>query len=256
MRSTRGKAERRLILREVPPHFYAVGDVHGCFDLYLALERFIAARLSEAKAPGLLVLLGDVIDRGPQSAQVLAHLLEPAPAGLTRVLLRGNHEQMMLDFMAAPRAAREWLDHGGIETLQSYGATVGAGRLGEVAKRVIPATHLAFLRQTPLCLTAGHWLLAHAGVDPDKSLEAQEADDFLWSDPRDLDHRPMPGYCVVHGHKPEETPTVAAHRIGLDTGAKATGRLSAVRLGAQRAEELLVARRAGGAVSVDLTALV
>jgi serine/threonine protein phosphatase 1 len=200
----------------------------------------------------LVVLLGDVIDRGPASAQLLDHLLAPPPAGIRRVVLRGNHEAMFLRFWAAPRLNDPWLRHGGAEMVRSYGVDLGdpalarRGRLRQVLAACIPPEHVEFLSRTPLALYLPGFVLAHAGVNPDVPLDVQRAGDVLWGDPARLDGADTEGGAVViHGHRPQ--PDGQAYRgrgrINVDTGAYATGRLTAVEVLDGVAGRFVVAQR-------------
>lgn len=244
-------AAARVHLSELPAQTYAIGDVHGCFDLFRALEDAILAEAhrDQADSQVLIVVLGDVIDRGPASAQMLDHLIAPTMPSLRRVVLRGNHEDMMSRFLDAPRANAAWLDHGGRETLLSYGALErnlnGALRTQhQQGKDVVPAEHLSFLRDLPLCLTAGPYVFSHAGYDPAKPLNRQTADDFIWADPARLDGAAT-SHIAVHGHVAQSEVVQLPTRISVDTGAYATGRLSAVKLGKSGPQRVLVARHDG-----------
>ena len=240
---------------QMPRRVYAVGDVHGCCDLYLRLEAQLASYAAQDARGGdeaLVVLLGDVIDRGPHTAQLLDHLVAPPPAGIRRVVLRGNPEAMFLRFWAAPRLQDAWLDYGGAAMLASYGVGLGdpalarKGRLRQVLQACIPADHVAFLSRTPLALHLPGFVLAHAGVNPDLPLEAQRAGDVLWGDPARLDMAEKDlGVVVIHGHRP--TPDGQGYRgrarINVDTGAYATGRLTAVEVLGGVAGRFVVAER-------------
>lgn len=225
-----------------PLPLYAVGDVHGCLDLYLALERRIVA---DAKGRGetsaTIVLLGDVVDRGPQSAQMLNLLMGEPPTDLRRICLCGNHEEMMADFLRSPGSHARWLEMGGRETLISYGvsrALLDAKRpnlraLSQALEVCVPDEHRSLLTDLPLGLEAGPYFLSHAGAAPGCPPADQPRRVLLWGDPRDLDRSPLPYLVVVHGHKPVDEGVDLGHRIAVDTGAYATGRLTAVRLEAQ-----------------------
>lgn len=231
-----------LSLNAAPVATYAVGDVHGCADAYKALEAQILADIATQGGPCLIVLLGDIVDRGAKSAAMIDHLLAPTPAGVQRLVLLGNHEDMFLDFIDAPDGKAAWLGHGGRETLLSYGMSpdrVGnfdmpTERLAMIIGAHVPDHHLAFLRQLPLCLRIGGWFLSHAGFDPDLPLEAQPSEALIWGRPDRIDAAPagqLPdGLRAIHGHVPGETPVVTARRIGIDTGACFGGTLTAVRL--------------------------
>lgn len=225
------------------PLIYAVGDIHGEAALY----RRLVARLADDRAEqaggarALLVILGDMIDRGPDSAAMIDLLCGPPPQGFDRMCLMGNHEQMALDFLTDPQPNSAWLDHGGAETLASYGiapdARLGyrmpARRLSALVAAHVPAEHLAFLRGLPAWLRAGHFF-CHAGPAPDRPLLGQDLRPLLWSrgfaDPALPPPPDLGAALVIHGHVPVAAPVQRGWRINIDTGAYASGRLSAVRL--------------------------
>lgn len=217
---------------------YAVGDVHGCLDLARTLEARILRDGEETGAGKSLTLyLGDVIDRGPKSAHVL-DLLTARSDTMERRCLRGNHEQFMLDFLAEPRNALDWLDFGGTETLQSYGVYEGR-RFFERASpaearallaATIPEAHRTFLGALPHFAMRGDTLFCHAGLDPTKPLGGQSAEDFMWARERFLAHREGYGVTVVHGHTPTAAPRLEWGRAGVDTGAYESGRLTCAKV--------------------------
>jgi len=226
---------------------YAVGDVHGRADLLARMFERLEndARVSGAKP--VVVFLGDYIDRGPDSAEVIELLLLGRPEGFERRFLKGNHEAAMLAFMADPVAHRAWLSHGGLETLASYKCavmpTIGAGADELVAARdafvqVLPALHRAFLARLERFVSIGDYLFVHAGVDPSKDLAGQSDADLFWIRRRFLNDQKRLDQCVVHGHTPTDQPYSDKRRVGVDTGAYYSGRLSAVRLEADRVDFL------------------
>jgi serine/threonine protein phosphatase 1 len=220
---------------------YAVGDVHGRYDLLKQLLARIAAD-RHGRAGGerpMLVFCGDYIDRGPQSAQVVEAMvwLGRRPEFELRTL-KGNHEQAMLRFVEQPEENLDWLRFGGAETLQSYGVQPPPQR-GDAADLVaardalvrnLPASHRRFLEGLETMVVVGDYAFVHAGVRPGAPLDEQVEDDLLWIR---QDFLAAPGpfeKVIVHGHTCSERPEVLAHRIGLDTGAYATGVLTAARL--------------------------
>ena len=225
-----------------PGALYAVGDVHGCLDLYQALEARIIADLATQGGRGVVVLLGDMIDRGPASADLIDHLLRPPPPQLLRIALRGNHEEMFTQFLADPASGGAWLRSGGSETLGSYGLDPGpflrrettARRRAMALAATVPPEHHAFLRGLADALIVPPFLLCHAGVDPGRLPEQQTAADLRWGrrvPASALDGADFP-LKVVHGHVPsaDGKALVTPWRINLDTGAYARGTLSAARL--------------------------
>lgn len=197
---------------------YAVGDIHGCLS---ALKELMAQL--PLKDGDEVVFLGDYIDRGPDSKGVLDYLLANQKDGWH--FLRGNHEQMLLDWLGTPNplAAANWLLNGGHQTLQSY---VPKEKLDEVRgegahillQSYIPHTHVEFLNALPLTLDRPEAFFCHAGVNLDRPLNAQEPDDLLWIRRKFIqDPRPTPK-LIVHGHTPIETVDLSRDRINLDTG--------------------------------------
>ncbi|WP_460273037.1 metallophosphoesterase [Celeribacter sp. ULVN23_4] len=252
---------RKLSLSSTPAATYAVGDIHGHFELYKALEAKILEDAAGCDGPVLLVLLGDLIDRGPNSAELIDYLLGPPPPGVTRVTLRGNHEDMFLQVLHNPLMARDWVSWGGAQTLASYGIHPGgngtydfgssAFRRALAAK--VPESHRAFLEETPICLNLPDWFLSHAGVNAAKAFEGQSKEDLLWGDPRGLQGKSL-SKCVIHGHVPVPHVELSNAAINVDTGAYRTGCLSAVRLVAGEAPVVLQVSRPEtmkGAVTQD-----
>lgn len=212
---------------------WAVGDVHGCRALYRQLEAAILER--EGDAGAVIVQLGDLVDRGRDSAGVIDHLMARPPKGLTRHILRGNHEAMMMAFHQAPHKHLKWLDFGGAETLASYGMTMDSAiaaklherRLRQMLDAHIPEQHFEFLRGLGAGLVWGRYLLAHASADPGFPAGQQPIETLLWGAPPEA---APAGVVVVHGHTITAEPRLTDADIGIDTGAYHTGRLTAVRL--------------------------
>ena len=230
---------------DLPPLVYAVGDLHGCLGPYRRLEALIAEEARSRAVEGLVVLLGDLVDRGPETAALLDHLLAPPPAGLKRLALKGNHEDKMLQFLDAPRRHADWLGWGGVETLLSYGMAPDPvygfdrpeKRLRQLLDAHIPGEHVAFLRGLPMALRMGSYYLCHAGIDPARPLDDQAARDLLWR--REMTAPPPEGITLVHGHTPVAAVDPTGPVINVDTGAYSTGRLSALRLAPGEAPEVL-----------------
>lgn len=222
---------------DAPPgsRIYAIGDIHGCLELLRDLHLLIHEDAYRHQAPrNVVVYLGDYIDRGRASRAVIDLLLrEPLP-GFELVHLRGNHEDTLLRFLEDVTVGPNWLLYGGAETLASYGVqspvrindTAAFRRAQtELAQRLPPA-HLSFLRGLPLSHTEGDYLFVHAGLRPGVPLETQQAEDLMWIRDEFLRSNADFGKIVVHGHTITETPDVQRNRIGIDTGAFATGRLT------------------------------
>jgi serine/threonine protein phosphatase 1 len=215
---------------------YVIGDVHGCLDLLDTLLADIAAdhaRRPEAK--GLVVVLGDLIDRGPDSAGVIARLRDFDLPGFKLVGLAGNHEEVLLKILAGdPKEIGGWLRFGGAETLRSYGADPKAIEVlsPEAAQRriaeIIPPGDRKFLEQLGDSLRLGDYLLVHAGIRPGVPLDQQTLRDLRWIREPFLTDTRDHGVVVVHGHTISEAVEEVGSRIGIDTGAYATGRLTAL----------------------------
>ena len=233
---------------------YAIGDVHGCYELLCDLLALVARDSSAHAGRGrpLLIFLGDYVDRGLQSAKVVEALvwLRRRPDLEVR-LLKGNHEQALLEFLEVPERAGPWLGFGGAETLAAYGvipprpddAAAELVRARDELMDSMPAAHLKLLQDLELMVEVGDYLFVHAGVRPGAPLERQSEHDLLWIRKGFLDAPGPFEKVIVHGHTWEgEAPQMLAHRLGLDTGAYATGVLTAMRL-CDGGCEVLQARR-------------
>ncbi len=217
---------------------YAVGDIHGCLDRLVALHERICADLAARPVERPLVLhVGDYVDRGPDSAGVVRHLLRGFP-GAEVVNLIGNHEHMMLDALDAadPGAFDHWMQNGGRASLRSWGVPNGAERRG--LRDLIPAEHLWFLHSLSLYHGEGGYLFVHAGIRPGVPIEDQSPVDLMWIREPFLSWTGDLGVVVVHGHSPMEGPVVKSNRIGIDTGAVLGGPLTCAVLELDRLEFL------------------
>lgn len=220
---------------------YAIGDVHGCYDLLRALLNAIAGDAAD-RHPGvrpLLILCGDYVDRGPDSAKVLAALSWLVRSSAVDVrLLMGNHEAMLLRFLEHPAEHRAWLSFDGTPTLRSYGVDVpdncDDATLTALRDRLLdqmPSSHHALLHRLEPMVEVGDYAFVHAGVMPGVPLRSQHRDDLLWIREPFLDHPRPSSSVIVHGHTwIDDRPTLLPHRIGIDTGAYETGVLTAVRI--------------------------
>ncbi|MBF0393209.1 MAG: serine/threonine protein phosphatase [Alphaproteobacteria bacterium] len=213
---------------------YAIGDVHGRIDLLDRLLALIEADAATSPAARrVVVFLGDYVDRGPCSRQVIDRLAAGPPPGFEWIALDGNHEAMMRSFLEDPSTAPAWLRNGGDATLASY---VGASpRIGDIPAdlrgalaEALPGAHLRFLSRLGPSHVEGGYFFAHAGVRPGVALESQSRDDLLWIRGPFLDHEGSFGRVVVHGHSIAPRPVDRHNRIGVDTGAYASGRLTAL----------------------------
>lgn len=213
---------------------YVVGDIHGRLDLLRRLHD--AIRRDAADLPSgncSLVYLGDYVDRGLDSRAVV-QLLAQGPLPFSRAhFLRGNHEQVLLDFLGGQAVGRGWMNMGGAATLASYGLPVrpdlDEAQLAVVRTafgQALPPAHRAFLEGLQPMVRIGGYLFAHAGIRPGVPLGRQLADDLLWIRDPFLNSGRDHGCMVVHGHSTTPWPVQAGNRIGIDTAAYATGRLT------------------------------
>lgn len=218
---------------------YAVGDIHGradlLSDLLLKIEADAAGRGAVKKT---LVFLGDYVDRGPDSHGVVELLLKSLPKDFDGHFLKGNHEALLLDVLADPQALDRWFRNGGEATLKSYGVDIDGLRFAkapaeawhEAFTAVLLEAHRSFFETLRLQISAGDYLFVHAGIRPGVPIDAQVESDLIWIRDDFLDWAEPLGKVVVHGHTAVPEPTVRANRIGIDTGAVFSDRLTALRL--------------------------
>lgn len=239
---------------------WAVGDVHGRLDLLSPLVEALIADLDAAETSRkAVVFLGDYIDRGPDSKGVLDLLAGLKDrTGLELHFLRGNHEDRMEAFLADAAYGPGWCDYGGREALQSYGVTPpfdktdtdGWDAACEDLNAGVSAEQRAFLAGQAYSVSIGDYFFAHAGAEPGLPLDQQDPQQLMWVRQSFLDH-PVPfEKMVVHGHTPTEEVHADHRRIGIDTGAYATGILTGLRLEGE-ARELLQTSVAAGQVSLN-----
>ncbi len=248
-------AMRRLLNRpprRSPPRapdgmtIYAVGDIHGRADLLARLLHRIEDDQDWESGRAVIVMLGDYVDRGPASREVIDLLLAAKNRRRTSWrFLRGNHDQALLDFLNYPSTGPSWSRLGGDVTLRSYGieppdpnGPAAPWNLASVAlSRALPPTHFRFFKSLESYCELGDYLFVHAGIRPGVPVDAQKDRDLLWIRESFLnDMRPLPK-VVVHGHTPSIGVHIDDRRIGVDTGAYVSGILSAVRL---RSQETLI----------------
>jgi serine/threonine protein phosphatase 1 len=221
---------------------YAIGDIHGRDDLFAPLIEQITVDAAKQRQhfadQPLLVLLGDYVDRGRQSPQVLDRLIALREAAdFETHFLCGNHEEAMLDFIEGRNSGRGWARFGGRSTMESYGVrpplSEGDNDGWEAAREAliaaVPEAHVALLREMELYLVCGDLLFVHAGVRPGVELGAQRREDLLGIRSDFLDSEEEFDRFVVHGHTPVEQCDLRPRRLNLDTGAYMTGLLSAAR---------------------------
>lgn len=222
---------------------YAIGDIHGRADLLKRMQAMIRRDAAAARATrNMVVYLGDYIDRGPFVRDSIDAVLNGLDENIETICLRGNHEQLLLSFLDDPSILPMWLDFGGLWTMMSYGVHPGNIRISE--QRAIdlreelllkmPAEHLRFFRDLPLQIRLGSYFFVHAGLRPKRAIEMQRPDDLLWIREEFLREDHGLDITVVHGHTIEQQPVIRQQRIGIDTGAYATGTLTCAVLEADR----------------------
>jgi serine/threonine protein phosphatase 1 len=239
--------ERNSKPMAVPPgtRLYAVGDIHGRVDLLRRMQQLILDDIrGNPRDRHVIVYLGDYIDRGADSAEVIDLLLKSPVPDCQSVHLLGNHEDSLLQFLDDPEIGPTWLYYGGIATLVAYDIDVGEYpwrneiemmRLQAELRRHLPVRHRLFLQGLPLSHSEGDYLFVHAGVRPGVPIDRQNREDLLWIRDEFLASPADHGKVIVHGHTITPDPEILPNRIGIDTGAYATGRLTCLVLdGAER----------------------
>ncbi len=213
---------------------YAIGDIHGQAKLLDSLHQMIdddlaAHPVSQPK----VIYLGDYVDRGHDSKGVLDRLAVGACGGVSRVLLKGNHEELMLRFLVEPASTAGWWDLGGRETLLSYKVdprlAMSRTSLAEAAREFaakLPPEHFDLIHAMPCSVAVGDYFFCHAGVKPGVPLDRQSDRDLMWIRGDFLDSDRDFGKVVVHGHTPVPAVEFRPNRINIDTGAYATNQLS------------------------------
>ncbi len=219
----------------LPPgeRVYAVGDIHGCADLLSRMQELIGEHAAQAPPAFVtVVFLGDYIDRGPSSRQVIDLLLAFASEHRS-VFLLGNHEEALLRFLVDSHDGPQWFRLGGLQTLASYGVDLDALHFGlglddirSTFLAALPDAHREFFLTLELSRSIGQFFFCHAGVRPRVELGAQAPQDLIWIREEFLNWREDFGMTVVHGHTPVAEPELRPNRVNVDTGAFATGRLT------------------------------
>lgn len=221
---------------------YAIGDVHGHLALLERAHELIEAdRAAQGDADALVVHVGDVVDRGPDSRGAIEFLMRGQAAGAPWVVLKGNHDRMFAGFLADPwqrdpglRAELSWFHPrlGGPQTLESYGLIKPADRpvdqIHAEALAAVPQAHRDWLAGLPLHLLRGQALFVHAGIRPGVDLAAQREDDLLWIRADFLEDTRDHGALIVHGHTAIAEPRHHGNRLNIDSSAAYGGPVSAV----------------------------
>jgi serine/threonine protein phosphatase 1 len=221
---------------------YAIGDIHGRLDLLdLILEQIDADDRGRHPAKTQLIFLGDLIDRGSESAQVVERLKQLSVERPETRFLLGNHEEVYLKALGGDLKALKFFTRiGGKETILSYGVSETEysqsdyPELLEAFRRKVPAEHIDFVGSFEDMIVLGDYAFVHAGVRPDLSLAAQRPSDLRWIREPFLNHHGELEKIVVHGHTVTQEVDLRRHRIGIDTGAYASGRLTAIAIEGNR----------------------
>ena len=225
---------------------YAIGDIHGRLDLLEQLLGKIEDDLSARKTRRvLLVFVGDLIDRGPSSAQVIERLRTYSREGARTLFLLGNHEEVLLRILRGEaELISKWCSFGGAECLESYGvsrADIAAREPKDalaMIRKAVPAKHVEFLKSFADSCRFGDYLFVHAGIRPGVEVDEQRQTDLRWiREPFLLDETDH-GFVVVHGHTISPEIQVRPNRIGIDTGAYRTGVLTALAIDGTRSWHL------------------
>ena len=199
---------------------YAVGDIHGCYDKLLVLME----KMDIDFESDTLVFLGDYIDRGPQSFEVVAYLADLKQRYANTIFLKGNHEEMLEKYLSGEDRIT-YLVNGGQQTLESY-----MNRPRPEGEPAIPRTHLEFFKSLRIYYETQNYIFVHAGLKNKVPLEKQKTEDLLWIRRRFIESKYDYGKMVVFGHTPLHEPLLLPNKIGIDTGAVYGNRLTCVRL--------------------------
>jgi serine/threonine protein phosphatase 1 len=217
---------------------YAIGDIHGRVDLLRKLHARIVehAAAENYTSHNVVIYLGDYVDRGADSRGIIDLLLDAPLPQFEYVYLKGNHEDSLLRFLADEWHGPQWFTYGGDRTLESYGVRPPRSvtdpaelrRAQTEFAQQLPPRHLDFFTRLRMLHVEGDYAFVHAGVRPGISLDEQSDEDLMWIRDEFLRSNLDFGRIVVHGHSITDSPTVKANRIGIDTGAFATGCLTCV----------------------------
>lgn len=217
---------------------YAIGDIHGCDDLFeRLLDKIDTDHRTRPPKDLTLILLGDLVDRGPDSARVVERAMRLAESGRDVRFLTGNHEEVFLLALDGKREALKMFTRiGGRETILSYGISEQTFKSTDyeellvLLREAVPATHIAFMRKMENVIPIGDYVFVHAGIRPGIPLAAQQPADLRWIRNEFLSHAGIYEKFVIHGHTITDEVDHRPNRLGIDTGAYANGRLTAVML--------------------------
>ena len=222
-------------------NIFAIGDIHGCLNQLISIHDQIFNYKNYKKEEDLLIYIGDYIDRGPKSKQVIDQILQLKNKEIKTVFLMGNHEEMMIDFLFNKiNNLENWLINGADQTFKSYDIEVVEfikdgfedhiiDKLRKVLIEKLGNGHLNFFKNLQLTFSVAQYLFVHAGIDPKKNLTDQSKQDYLWARSGDFFHKDFKAEkIIVHGHTPEKNVVNFPYRINIDTGCYFSGKLSCV----------------------------
>lgn len=253
----KSQPERRFACVPDGERWYVIGDIHGRLDLLEQLSAAIDADdTARPQARTTVVFLGDLVDRGPDSAGVVRFVRDWCEHRSIR-LLAGNHEEMFLESFDDLEVLRHFLKHGGRETVVSYGIDPDAYKVmkledvQDAMHRLVPQADRDFLNSFEELIVVGDYVLVHAGLNPNFPVDAQNRQDMLWIRERFLRHSEPFSHVVVHGHTIFEDVEDTQHRIGIDTGAFRTGRLTALVLEGDSRRTIQAVAADDGTISIE-----
>jgi len=216
---------------------YAVSDIHGCASAFEAARHLIARDAATYAGRKLVVFLGDYVDRGPASRRVLEMLMRPISNELEEVALCGNHDDQLVRMVRGNLPIENWLEFAGGATLASFGIDeehtrkkFGLKELYRQVVEMIPEAYIAKLEALPISLQVGDLLFVHAGIRPGVAMDSQTDRDLMWIREPFLQDGPKLPVFVIHGHTPSINVSVGNARLGIDTAAVLTGRLTVLRI--------------------------
>ena len=224
-------------------NIFAIGDIHGCLNQLVSIHEQILNYKNYKKEEDLLIYIGDYIDRGPKSKQVIDQILQLKNKEIKAVFLMGNHEEMMINFLFNKiNNIKNWLNFGVDQTFRSYDIEIVEfikdgfeddiiNKLRETLLDKMGKDHINFFNNLETNFSTEKYLFVHAGVDPIKNFSEQTKKDYLWSRSSNFFHKDFKAEkIVVHGHTPEANIINDPYRINIDTGCYFSGKLSSVRL--------------------------
>ena len=222
-------------------NIYAIGDIHGCLSELTSLHKKILTNDKFKVKEDLIIYLGDYIDRGLKSKQVIDQIIKLKNKQIKTIHLMGNHEELMIDFLFNKKNnIKNWLNFGADQTFKSYDIEIVEfikdgfedniiDRLRNVLLKKMGSDHIDFLNNLELTYSTEKYLFVHAGIDPNKNITEQTKKDYLWSRSSDFFHKDFKTEkTIIHGHTPEQNIVNHPYRINIDTGCYFSGKLSCV----------------------------